>query len=75
MKVFTAQIVGEPENAPTLLLATTEEALLEKVKAELSWLAGISDCASCDDVYELYDEHCQDKGNSYGGLFTGEQDV
>lgn len=75
MKVFYAQIVGEPENAPTLLLAKTEDELLVKIKAELSWLDGINDCADLDEAYELYDEHCQDKGNSYGGLFTGEQDL
>lgn len=75
MKVWTAMIVDEPENAPTLLLATTEAKLLEAVKTELNWLAGVADCTELDDIAELYQEHCEDKGESYAGLFTGEDEV
>lgn len=75
MKVYAAQIVDEPENAPVLLLATSEADLLVKLKAELSWLDGVDDCKDADEVSELYEEYTQDRGEMYAGVFTEEQDL
>jgi hypothetical protein len=76
MKVFTAMIVEERENAPALLLASTEEKLLVKAKEELSWLDGVEDATSLEELSELYDDWAATDGcNSYAGIFTGEQEV
>ncbi len=75
MKVWTAMIVDEPENAPTLLLASSEEKLLEAVKKEFPWLDGVNDRTTLEEVEELFQEACSDRGEPYSGLFTSEDEV
>ena len=72
MKIFTAMIVDE--NCPTLLLALTEEKLLEDLKKEVSWLEGINEAESLDDVVELFEEQGTEN-NIHAGIFTHEKDV
>lgn len=77
MKVFAAQIVDEPENAPTLLLATSEADLLTKLKAcgDLQHLEGLQECSTADEISELYSEYNEERGEMYAGLFLEEQDL
>jgi hypothetical protein len=74
MKVFAAQIVDEPENAPTLLLATSEEELLQKLKAcsDLQGLDGLQDATTCEEVSDLWEDQSVDP---YAGIFLEEQEL
>ena len=74
MQIHCAQIVDEPENAPTLLLAASEAELLQKLKAcgDLQWLDGLEDCDSLDAVCELYSEQHEEM---YAGIFYEVQEL
>jgi hypothetical protein len=79
MKVFAAQIVDEPENAPTLILATSEEELLQKLKADASGLQhlnGLQEATTCEEVAELW-EDAKEEGMlyEYSGVFLSEQEL
>lgn len=71
-----AQIVDEPENAPTLLLAASEAELLVKLKA-CGDLANIDvqDCTTIEEISELYQADCDERGEMYAGLFYEVQEL
>jgi hypothetical protein len=76
MKIHTAMIVDEPENAPVLLLAKTEEELLAKVKKEMSgWFDGVQEATSLDELSDLYDEYSQERGEVYAGMFHSVEEL
>lgn len=75
MKIFCAQIVDEPENAPTLLLAKSEAELLAKVKNELIYVEGMGNAATLDDAADAYDAYNSERAERYAGLFWQEKDL
>ena len=76
MKIFCAQIVDEPENAPTLLLALSEGELLEKLRNDSDVRAVCGDAVehyiSAEEIAELYSEMHSDM---YAGIFLEEQEL
>ena len=75
VKIHYAQIVDEPENAPTLVLAKSEEELLQKLKvhSDLQHLVGIQDITSIEEIQELWEDDFN--APAYSGVFVGEDEL
>lgn len=69
MKVHYAQIVSEPESSPTLILAKSEEELLQKIKdsGKMNHLSGVDECATLSELKALYENH----DDACVGFFVG----
>lgn len=78
LKLHIATIVDEPENAPTVLVAQSEDELLQKLKdcGELQHLTDLQTASTCEEVSDLWDD-AKDEGMmyEYSGVFLSEQEL